>query len=185
MIKSTLKLLMPCLLLISSASFASPILCDDSPENCLNSNTISSEFYITKDGFDWVWASFVNIQFAYGGLNELKLPTFNGRNWKFAETTAELNALLLLTLADFTRTDGTIIEASKFWNTQIHGVDVDNLNDKDIASVWVANDNDAKFYYDPFYVRTQAAPASIPEPSTLGILCAGLLGFTFGKRTIK
>ena len=170
------------MLFISSASFATPMMCTGTnPEDCLNSNDVASEFYITKDGYDWVWASFVNTQFSFEDQNELKLPTYNGRNWMFATTAMELEALFSLTLADFTRPDGTIIEGTEYWNTGIHGVDIDNLIDKEISSVWVINQADPKFYYDTFYVRK----ANVPEPTTLLIFAAGLVGFALRKRNVK
>jgi len=189
MIKSILSLLVVCFLLVSSASFAGPILCETDvapdPTPCLDAGNVSSEFYITKGNFDWVWASFVNTQFTFG-INELKLPTFAGRNWKFAESVAELEALMQLTLPDFTRADNSIIEATKYWNTKIHGVNTDNLSNKEISSSWVAGDHDF-FYYDTFYVRASTAslPINVPEPTTLFIFAAGLLGFTMRKRMKK
>jgi len=181
MIKLILKFITIFILFNASFAQAGVILCSDTPDECLNSDVISSEFYITKGDYQWVWASSVNIQFAYG-INELKDPTFHADGWRYAESTDELAAMSLLTLLDFTNDDDSLIEASTYWNTVIHGVNAVDLNDGLIASLWV-DGNSPLFYYETFYVRN--TPTPVPEPSTIMIFAIALIALSMRKRAIK
>lgn len=179
MIKSILKFITIFALFFSSFSQAGIIICSDTPDKCLNSDVISSEFYITKGSYQWVWASSVNTQFAYG-INELKAPTFHDDGWRYAETTDELLALSLLTLANFTNSNGSFIEATTYWNTVFHGVNEQDLSDGLVSSLWV-DGNSPLFFHETFYVRD----VQVPEPSTIMIFAIALIALSIRKRAIK
>lgn len=176
MIKFTLKLLLPFLLLVSSSAFAGLITSD-----------LTEDDYITYNGIDWAWASPINVTPYYSNL--LMAPEFHD-GWRYA-TEEELNILRTeLTIADFTRTDAFgvtyYVEAVEYWNTELTSVDidVDDFNSGKINSMLTLN-MPTEWDFETFYVRATNANANVPEPTTLFIFAAGLLGFAIRKRSAK
>ena len=137
MIKFTFKLLIPALMLFTSSAFANIIVTD-----------FTDNDYITYQGIDWTWASPLNVSLLY--TNELKAPEFHS-GWRYASQD-ELDILRFeLTLADFTRTDGSL-----------------------------TSNMPAEWNFETFYVRDTVStqPVTVPEPTTLLIFSVGLLGFS-------
>ena len=182
MIKFTSKLLCSFLLLLSSSSFAGFITTD-----------LAEDTYITYGGYDWTWASSVNSSnFEYkntadGELitNILEDPTAHA-GWMFIQG-AELETLFAqLTLSQF-QVNGEIIQSAAYWNSHLIHVDVEDFGFK--SGVKVA-DNSLLNFSETFYVRASLPAlvlpaASVPEPTTLFIFGAALLGFGIRKRCNK
>ena len=83
---------------------------------------LTEDNYITHENLQWAWASPVNSEY-FNNQNRLYAPDLHA-GWRFA-TDEELNVLKFeLTLADFTRPDGTYIHAVEYWNS-----DYDNVSD--------------------------------------------------------
>lgn len=165
MIKFTQLLFATFLLIQSSSAFATLITTD-----------LSDDTYITVNGIDWTWASSVNSEIY--GINQLMAPSFHG--WRFA-TQEEITFLKTsLTLADFTRDDGTYIHSAEYWNTQFFDINTFNFIDDAVSSNWVAQGsfND---YFETFYVRaTQTTP--VPEPTNIAIFGLGLIALACRKK---
>jgi len=140
MIKFTKLILVLVALLCASQARAGLILSDLTEDN-----------YIVHENLQWAWASPVNTEFFNG--NVLYAPELHA-GWRFA-TDEELNVLKFeLTLADFTRADGSYIHAVEYWNSLFDNVsDWDNhLNfvNNQVSSSWVNGSNE---YFETFYVR--------------------------------
>lgn len=178
MMKSTLKLLIPTLMLLASSAFADIIKTD-----------LTENDYITYQGIDWTWASPVNVSSFYN--NELKAPTFH-TGWRYA-TQEELDILRLeLTLANFTRIDASgaayYVESVQYWNTVLSDVDSEDFVSKKINSELAPNfKKPTEWDFETFYVRVTppAQPITVPEPTTLLIFGATLIGFSLRQRMTK
>jgi hypothetical protein len=182
MIKFTLKLLLPLLLLITNSTFAGVIITD-----------LTEDTYITYQGYDWTWASSVNTTLnsvtVFGETTEAEENRFEDANFHagwMEIVTPELEVLFReLTIELFTKANGDFIHSVTYWNsiyTHVDAIDFDTrLGAKNDDS-----DSDTD-YFETFYVRTAVVPAvaQVPEPTTLFIFAAGLLGFTLRKRNAK
>ncbi|MBL4940146.1 MAG: PEP-CTERM sorting domain-containing protein [Colwellia sp.] len=143
--------------------------------------------YIYYQGYDWAWVSPVNLE-DYYGQNTLYAPSIQV-NWKFADFNL-LNILKTkLSLADFTDSNGNIIQAAEFFNSDFDYVDADNFKPESISSEWIAPDAFmASFFgqYETFYVRESSnsnhGPTPVPEPSTLLIFALALITLANKKR---
>lgn len=152
---------------------------------------LSEDTYISYGGYDWTWASPVNVtnyelyDFNNGKrVNEFKSADFHTGWMEIVNTNSnpDLERLFLeLELSNFTSNNGFIINSVSYWNTIITEVDVDQFGER----LGKKNDlgNEQYFNYETFYVR--ASVAKVPEPTTLFIFAAGLLGFTLRKRNAK
>jgi hypothetical protein len=196
MIKYTFKLITALFLLVSSSAIAGLI-----------DTELTKDDYITYQGIDWAWASPVNVTPYYSNI--LKAPEYHA-GWRYA-TDIELNILRSeITLDYFTRVDSSglsyYVEAFEYWNTELTGIniDIDDFNNKKINSMLTV-DIQTEWDYETFYVRNAILPsavrnsivpsavrnsiapavAQVPEPTTLFIFAAGLLGFTLRKRNAK
>lgn len=136
----------------------------------LISTPLTTNDYITIDGLDWAWASPVNVQFFNG--NELKTPDFH-EGWRFA-TAAEMASRP--TLANFTRLNGTYIQAAEYWNTVFTHVDAGDLAGGFVSSAWGSG------VYDSLYVRDVAVASAVPAPATLALLGAGFAALLMTRR---
>jgi len=123
---------------------------------------LTEDNYITHNNLHWAWASPVNSEFF--NQNQLYAPDLHA-GWRFA-TEEELDVLKFeLTLADFTRPDGSYIHAVEYWNSVYDNVsnwgNLVNFENDQVASQWSTVNNT---YYDTFYVRDIA---QVSEPSVL------------------
>ncbi|MFT5760681.1 MAG: hypothetical protein ACI9LM_005468 [Alteromonadaceae bacterium] len=134
--------------------------------------------YINYNGYDWAWASPVNVEFFNSNGNILYAPELQ-KNWQFADEFL-LNILRTeLTVADFTTTTGDTIQAAQFFNSVY--VTVNRNQFSSVSSRFVdPNIPFASLFatYETFYVR----PSQVPEPSTLMIFALGLITLVSKKR---
>lgn len=182
MIKHTFKSLIAFFLLISSSASAGLITTE-----------LTEDTYISIGGYDWTWASPVNVSdydfFDFGNgqvTNTFKDSNFHSGWMDIVNTPNDplLEQLFLgLTLADFTDKNGDIIHSVAYWNTDFTDVNADQFDRRAGKKNNMANS--PSFFFETFYVRASVAPASVPEPTTLFILSAGLIGFALRKRNSK
>lgn len=177
----------------------------DSAEDHLTTNLYNIN-YITAFGYDWAWASPVNAEFWYGLASN---PNFNHdddqidyynrlyspllqQNWDFAKQENGTLALMQqLTIGHFTNNEtNELIQATQFFNSHFHYVDIDNMISKSFASEWVDPNDSFRIAlfgnFETIYVRESASapsPNPIPEPSTIAIF--GLALIVFAIRTKK
>ena len=137
----------------------------------LTAGPLPDTAYITVNGLDWAWASPVNEQFF--GANELKPPEFQ-EGWRFATDTEMAG---LPSLADFTRPDGSYIQAPEYWNTVYTHVDPGDYQGGYVASQWGHGP------YETVHVRDGASP--VPAPGALALVAAGLFGLVAKRRTFS
>jgi hypothetical protein len=190
MIKFSLKLAAFLVLLLSSVAHAGLIeelapdsgimVCttyDQVGGACIMEEEIPDVLIITKDKYQWVWASGVNTE-SYA-LNTLRAPDYfsQRKGWRYATEFDELAELATLTLADFTNGNETL-HAALYWNTWLMSVSLDAFADNQIASAWVDGS-----VYDTFYLRD--IPSEVPEPSTILIFAIALIVLSLRKRAIK
>jgi len=137
---------------------------------------LADDTYITVNGIDWTWASSVNSEIF--GSNQLMAPSFHG--WRFA-TEEEITFLKTsLTLADFTRDDGTYIHSTDYWNTQMFDINTLNFIDDAVSSQWVP-EGAFNSYFETFYVRA-AQTTPVPEPTSIAIFGLGLIALVCRKK---
>lgn len=130
--------------------------------------------YITYQGYDWAWASPVNME-AFAG-NVLYAPAVQA-NWHFADQMLLTMLKNELTIADFTQSNGELIHAAQFFNSSFIHVDETNFISDYVSSEWTEpGDFYASFYggFETFYVRNNAAgyeeqPTIIAEPISLAL----------------
>lgn len=180
MIKSTLKLLILLLLLVSSRSFAGYIATD-----------LTDDTYITYGGYDWTWAAPVSVTNLSGidpTTNEWVDNVFEDPSvhigW-MAIVSPELKLLFdELTLTDFKRPNGEIIQSVAYWNSHFVHVDEGNF---DIRVGVKGPDGYLDEVSDTFYVRSSVVNVRIvvPEPATLLVFSVGLFAFACRKRINK
>jgi len=150
---------------------------DQTDGACIIEEPIPDMLIITKDKYQWVWASGVNTEIY--SLNTLRAPDFfsERKGWRFATEVDELVELATLTLADFTN-GNELLHAALYWNTWLMSVSPEAFEDEHLASVWVDGS-----VYDTFYLRD--IPSEVPEPSTLLIFAIALITLSLRKRAIK
>ncbi|MFT6208765.1 MAG: hypothetical protein ACJA0T_002689 [Colwellia sp.] len=171
MIKSILNVLFSICIFISNQAFAGPITAN-----------LTENSYITYGGYDWTWASPVNTT-KYEGIdpvtnlfvtNIFKDPSAHA-GWLFIEGNKLEGLFSTLTLADFKR-NGRVIHSAAYWNSDFTHIDTFNFNSRSgIKSL----EGSVVNYYETFYVRI--ATTKVPEPTSLLILVAALLGFIWRK----
>jgi len=150
---------------------------DQTDGACIIEEPIPDMLIITKDKYQWVWASAVNTEL--WRHNTLRAPDFfsERKGWRFATEVDELAELASLTLADFTN-GNEFLHAALYWNTWLMSVSLDAFEDNQIASAWVDGS-----VHDTFYLRD--IPSEVPEPSTLLIFAIALITLSLRKRAIK
>lgn len=169
-------MLMSLLFLVATPSFATLITTPITED-------LAADTYITYQGYDWTWAAPINTT-NYSdndpttGVwvdNVFEDASFH-TGWMYIDT-PELNALFsTLTLADFTNSNNEIIQSVAYWNSHFVHVDTGDFNQRSgVKSADVGAENN-----ETFYVRV--AVAQVPEPTTLFIFAASLLGFSIRKR---
>jgi hypothetical protein len=186
--KYSYKLITALLLIVSSATFAGYIETD-----------LTEDTYITYGGYDWTWASSVSTT-TFEGIdpatnlfvtNIFEDPSVHA-GWMFVEGIKLESLFAELTFANF-QTNGMIIQSAAYWNSDFVHVDSFNFDDRTGIKT---RDGSVRNYYETFYVRASIAqkvvrfsmaqtPAVVPEPTTLFIFAAGLVGFALRKRKIK
>jgi len=141
--------------------------------------------YINYKGFDWAWASKVNIE-DFEGVNTLYAPGVQ-KNWQFAD--AGLLKILKeeLDITDFTDDNNQIIHASSFFNSTFVDVDGINFRPDSLSSEWVSADNPWASLlgaYETFYVRKTVTnnPKPIPEPLSIFIFATALIALQIKMR---
>lgn len=115
---------------------------------------LAEDAYITYQGIDFAWASMVNSEKFYVGVdshNELLKPT-DHEGWDYA-TDEQLGLLTALSGADllalFTREDGSYIHAFEYWNTVYDQVnDTANILAGEIRSQWSWTAPEGEIYDD-------------------------------------
>jgi hypothetical protein len=179
MIKFTLKFFIPVLMLVSSSSFAGLITTD-----------LAEGTYITHEGYDWTWASKVNVTNVVDGFtgNQI-LNTFEDAGshagWMEIVNTAtdpDLERLFLeLTLSLFTDVNGESIHSAAYWNSTYTDVDHGSF----ALRSGQKNDDAGSLtaYFETFYVRV--TPSQVPEPSTIMIFAIALIALSSRKRAIN
>lgn len=187
MINSTLKFISVLCFFLTSSVFAGYITTD-----------LAEDTYITYKGYDWTWASSVNItnyeksDFFTG---ELVSNTFEDASvhsgWMSFSAGSELDVIFQeLTLSDFL--DGDVaIQSFAYWNSFFEEVDTVfqvghvDFNALEFALRSGVKDDTGLFENnETFYVRASSA-TDVPEPTTLFIFGAALLGFGIRKKMAK
>jgi hypothetical protein len=113
------------------------------------------------------------------GGNKLYAPELQ-ENWLFADD-ALINILKTeLTLADFTDTNGNIIQSVEFFNSTYDHVDIADFNSDFVNSEWTIDGSFMSGLFggqETFYVRDLSAtpPKPIPEPLTILIFATALI----------
>jgi hypothetical protein len=181
MIKLIKKFVFPLLFLVSSSTFAGLITTD------LAENT-----YISHEGYDWTWASPVNIttQTFGGGFGQLAFTNiFEDANfhagWMDFDEINDPDIYTLfeaLTLGHFTRSDGSIIHSAAYWNSYYTEVDSTQAQFADRKGQKFESDIYEQF--ETFYVRA-TPPSQVPEPSTIMVFAIALIALSLRKRAIK
>lgn len=179
MIRYSFKLIIGLFLLISGSTFAGYIETD-----------LSADTYISYGGYDWTWASSVNTTTFEGedpttGLfvtNTFEDPTVHA-GWMFVEGNELQTLFSELMFTDFQR-NGMVVQSAAYWNSDFVHVDVFNFSERSGVKT---PDGSVQNYFETFYVRASntQAPATVPEPTTLFIFAAGLVGFALRKRKIN
>jgi hypothetical protein len=189
MIKSTLKFISVLCFFLTSNVFAGYIATD-----------LTEDTYITYKGYDWTWASSVNVtnyeksDFFTG---EIVSNTFEDASvhsgWLSFTTGSDLDVIFQeLTLSDFMR-NNTAVQSFAYWNSFFDAVDPvfdeghANFNPLEFALRSGMKDDTGDFENnETFYVRASIAPTiSVPEPTTLLILAIGLLGVVIRQKIAK
>ena len=182
MFKYTFKSFITIFLLISTSASAGLITTE-----------LTEDAYISVGGYDWTWASPVNVTdyTVFDFVNGQVTNTFKDANFHSGwmdivntPTNPLLEQLFFgLTLADFTDKNGDIINSVAYWNTDFTDVNADQFDRR----LGKKNNmvNSPTFFFETFYVRASVAPASVPEPTTLFILSAGLISFALRKRNVN
>ncbi len=140
--------------------------------------------YISYQGYDWAWASPVNME-AFAD-NVLYAPEVQA-NWHFADQTLLTMLKTELTIADFTQSNGELIHAAQFFNSSFIHVDEINFISVYVSSEWTeAGDFYASFFggFETFYVRNSFTVQSAPIPTTIPEPLASLL-FAFSIITLQ
>ena len=135
--------------------------------------------YINYKGYDWAWASPVNLESFRG--NTLYAPELQ-KNWQFADQILLDILKTELTLADFTDNNGNIIHAVNFFNSVFSHVDKTNFDTDSVSSEWTDPDAfmaDILGGFETFYVRETPTPSAdiqpIPEPLSILIFATAFL----------
>lgn len=192
MINSSLKFISVLCFLLTSSAFAGYIATD-----------LTEDTYITYKGYDWTWASSVNVtnyeksDFFTG---EVVSNTFENASvhsgWMSFTTGSDLDTIFQeLTLSNFLRGD-VAIQSFAYWNSYFDEVDSVfqvghvNFNALEFGLRSGLKDDTGSFENnETFYVRASLSPSQpatpVPEPTTLFIFGIGLVGFAFRQKIKK
>lgn len=191
MIKFILKFISALCLLISSHSYAGYIQTD-----------LADGTFITYKGYDWTWASSVNVT-NYRKVDfytsEETVNTFEDATvhagWMSFTEGSSLDAIFQeLTLADFMGSNNQIVHSIAYWNSYFTDIDdVFKAAHSSYNPLYFAfrsgmkNDSGTFETDETFYVRVTppAQPITVPEPTTLLIFGATLIGFSLRQRMSK
>lgn len=183
----------------------------ENAEDLLTEDLLNVKF-ITLGGWDFVWASPVNIQeYVSNVSNTLYAPTVQ-KNWDFAENHLDALDILInqLTITNFINPDNdVIIQGTEYFNSTFDYVDVDDFDQK--RSTFTSADDPFGFMTeqsDTFFVRNVADrpdpanpdepeapvfpdspeaedPVTVPEPTSLMIFALGLIALSVRVRLAK
>ncbi|MFT6418133.1 MAG: hypothetical protein ACJAVU_000339 [Cognaticolwellia sp.] len=192
MIKNLFKLITTLFLLVSNCSFAGFITTD-----------LTEDTYITYKGYDWTWASSVNVTtydlvdfFTEEKVKNIFEDASVHQGWMSFSAGSDLDFIFQeIVFDDFLDGNKKVIQSFAYWNSYFIDVDKEFNDGTPLLKTTMFNqrrgakdDNDNGFEnFETFYVRASVAqaPAVVPEPTTLFIFGAGLLGFALRKRKIK
>ncbi len=98
--------------------------------------------YITYKGWDFVWASPVNVEIHGNNLNILYPPSIQ-KNWTFLESYPQAKSIFdnELTIENFKDSEGGIIHATQFFNNNYHYVNEMDFSGGLIRSQFVTKDD--------------------------------------------
>lgn len=173
-----------CSFLLSSSAFAGIINSD-----------LTEDTYFSYGGYDWTWASSINITnyeriiFGQGLVKNTFVDASFHDGWIEIVNSAEHPTLKQLfselTLSNFLDSNDNPIHSAAYWNSTFHTVDKSQFERR--KGMKNPDDSVSDFYYETFYVRVTppAQPITVPEPTTLLIFGATLIGFSLRQRMTK
>lgn len=190
MIKFVLKTFIAISFIASSTALAG-LISDDLVNDFENDNLT----FITYQGYDWTWASTVNIgeysvtdptDFSNTITNTFEDASFRAdTGWMTFDKDSDLQTLFMqLTIEDFTY-KGEIIQSIEYWNsefTDVSAADINNFNVGRRSGEKRADSMPNFTLYETFYVRKSVA---VPEPSALFIFSLGLFALALRKRLAR
>jgi hypothetical protein len=152
---------------------------------------VPTNAYITLGGLDWAWANpLPGADLSYQGTQGWRLPTaaelaaaplatdflFGGGNVPFAGADPVTGAFFDFTNASYTAAASAGACATPYFSATFRKCDWQDGNGQPLGP-WAGSPGAASFA-DQLVVRG----AAVPEPATLGLLGAGLLGLFAARR---